>query len=256
MNKKSILLGILISGLLLISSLPSSVQAQTPAPYTIRLNRDFGYGAGSNVRGTFSLRISGDQETIKEVTYLIDNQVIHTTSEEPFKFQFNTDDYGFGWHDLSAEILTTNSEVISLNPIRYNFVTPEEESSGIKNILIPIGVVILIAFGISGLIQFLSKPKELAGGGQPRNYGVLGGVICPKCGYPYPRHFWGLNLGLGKLDRCESCGKWAVTTRATPDQLAAAEASFAARDESPVQVQPVKDNSEDSLDNSKYIDTL
>jgi len=259
MKKNSFFLSILITGLLLFSILPSTVQAQTPAPYTVRLNRDFGYGGGSNVRGTFSLRISGDQENIQEVTYFIDNEMLNKTTTAPFRFQFKTDDYGFGWHDLSAEILTKNGEVITLNPIRYNFVTPEEESSGIKNILIPIGVVILIAFGVSALIQVLSKPKKLAGGGQPRNYGILGGVICPKCGHPFPRHFWGLNLGLGKLDRCESCGKWSVTTRATPDQLAAAEAaeaSLADQDGMPVQVQPVKDKFEDSLDDSKYIDTL
>ena len=114
----------------------------------------------------------------------------------------------------------------------------------------------LIAIGVSALIQFLSKPKKRALPGQPRNYGLLGGAVCPKCGYPFPRHFWGLNLGVGKLDRCESCGKWSVVTRASADQLAAAEASLAAQDGMPIQVQPVKDNSDDSLDDSKYIDSL
>ncbi|MCJ7694598.1 MAG: hypothetical protein MUO40_04150 [Anaerolineaceae bacterium] len=256
MKKNKLFQIILFTGLILFTILPSTVQAQTPAPYTIRLNRDFGYGGGSNVRGTFSLRISGDQETIQEVTYFIDNELMHKTSTDPFRFQFNTDDYGFGWHDLGAEILTKNGGVISLNPIRYNFVTPEEETSGIKNILVPIGVVILVAFGISALVQTLGKPKKLAGAGQPRSYGVLGGVICPKCGYPYPRHFWGINMGIGKLDRCESCGKWSITTRATPDQLAAAEASLSAQDGTDVHVQPVKDKSDDFLDDSKYIDSI
>lgn len=256
MKKSFLLLSLLLTSLLLFSALPTNVQAQTPTPYTIRLSRDFGYGGGSNVRGTFSLKISGDQETIREVTYFIDNELMHKTSVEPFKFQFKTDDYGFGWHDLSAEILTTNGAIVSLNPIRYNFVTPEEESSGIKNILIPIGVVVLIAFGVSALIQFLSKPKKHASAGQPRNYGLLGGAVCPKCGYPFPRHIWGLNLGVGKLDRCESCRKWSVVTRASGDQLAAAEASLAAQDEIPAQVQQVKDNTDNSLDDSKYIDSL
>jgi DNA-directed RNA polymerase subunit RPC12/RpoP len=46
--------------------------------------------------------------------------------------------------------------------------------------------------------------------GTPRKYGISGGAICPKCQRPFALHFFALNLGLGKFDRCPYCGKWSV----------------------------------------------
>jgi len=126
------------------------VHAQTPTPeYTIRFNRDFGYGAGSNVRGTFSLAISGDLAKVSSVTYFIDEKELATVSESPFKFQFNTDDQGFGWHALSAEITMTGGSKLTLSPIRYNFVSPEEEKADMTKIFIPIGGIVVGALLLS-----------------------------------------------------------------------------------------------------------
>src|SRR5512140_1590744 len=69
----------------------SPVFAQTPgAPvYTMGLSRDFGYGNGSQIRGTFSAHVAGP-EGITKVVYRIDGQVLAEVSASPFSFQFNT----------------------------------------------------------------------------------------------------------------------------------------------------------------------
>ena len=236
------------------------VHAQTPTPeYTIRFNRDFGYGAGSNVRGTFSLAISGDLEKVSSVTYFIDEKELATVSESPFKFQFNTDDQGFGWHAMSAEVTTSGGSKLTLSPVRYNFVSPQDEKSDMTKILIPIGGIVVGALLVSVLIQFLGRKKKPVDPDVPRDYGMLGGTICPKCGHPFPRSLLGINLVVGRLERCESCGKFSLTRRATPEELfraekaereAARQASQAAR------VEPKKEDTADKLDDSKYIDSI
>lgn len=261
MIKKTAQLTIFI--VLLMSLLAFSkpfVHAQTPTPpYGIRFNRDFGYGAGSNVRGTFSLAISGDLEQITSVTYLVDGKELATVTETPFKFQFHTDSQGYGWHDLSAEITLTGGSQLSLSTIRYNFVSPEDEKTDMTGILIPIGGIVVGALLVSVLIQFLGRKKKPLDPDIPRDYGMLGGTICPKCGHPFPRSLIGMNLVVGRLERCESCGKFSLTRRATTEELYRAEKAErdAARQASEAEMEvPEKREPKDALDESKYIDSI
>jgi ribosomal protein L32 len=236
------------------------VHAQTPVPeYTIRFNRDFGYGAGSNVRGTFSLAISGDLEKVSSVTYLIDGKELATVTETPFKYQFHTDSQGYGWHDLGAEITLTGGNQVSLSSIRYNFVSAEDEKTDMTGILLPIGGIVVGALLVSVLIQFLGRKKRPIDPDVPRDYGMLGGTICPKCGHPFPRSLIGMNLVVGRLERCESCGKFSLTRRATTEELYRAEVTekAAAREATQAaKVEPKKDDTADKLDDSKYIDSI
>ena len=256
MQKRKSMLDGLVLGLLLVlfSALPA--YAQTDDDYRVSLRRYFGYGAGSNVRGTMSISLVGDETRVERITFWIDDTEMTTLTQSPFKFQFQTDDYGFGWHNLSAQVTTKSGQTFTTSPIRYNFVTPEEESSGIKNIFLPLGVVIIAALGISALIQLIGKPKTAPQPGQPRNYGLLGGTICPKCGHAFPRHIWAMNLMVARLDRCDSCGRFVMTRRATPEQLAAAEASEAAQINQTVQPVIWQGEESDQLDESKYIDSI
>jgi hypothetical protein len=57
---------------LVVHTLPVSAQE---GEYGIRLRRDFGYGAGSNVRGTFTISLSGDESQVTSVAFLIDGEV-------------------------------------------------------------------------------------------------------------------------------------------------------------------------------------
>ena len=265
--KKPIFFNLIAVGVIVISVFMTPVaRAQTPIPdYTLRFNRDFGYGAGSNVRGTFSLAISGDLENISQVTYFIDGQSIGLVTEAPFKYQFNTDSKGYGWHDLSAEIVTKAGEQVPLAAIRYNFISAADEKSGMAKILIPIGGVVVGVLLISFLIQYLTKPKKLsAGDDRPRDYGMMGGTICPKCGHPFPRSLMGINLVVGRLERCESCKKFVMTVRASPEDLYKAEmaekaASMTDSDRQSMQTASEKSKQEkavDDLDQSRYMDDL
>jgi hypothetical protein len=252
------LLAVLLLSLLAIKA--PAVLAQTPTPeYSIRFNRDFGYGGGSNVRGTFSLAISGDLEKVASVTYFIDDKALATVSETPFRFQFNTDDQGFGWHTMRAEVTTVDGRTISLSPIRYNFVSPEEEKTDMTKIFIPIGGVIVGAVLVSVLIQFLGRKKKPLDPDVPRDYGMLGGTICPKCGHPFPRSLLGINLLVGRLERCEACGKFSLTTRATTEEIYRAEQAERATEkaaDNAAKVALKKDDTIQEMDDSKYIDSI
>jgi len=88
-----------------------------------------------------------------------------------------------------------------------------------------------------------------------QQYGLLGGTVCPKCGSPFPRHIWGLKLVVGRLDRCEYCRKWVMTTRATPDALREAESAFTSN-LTKVDDQVPFTESKDDLDQTRYIDQI
>jgi len=241
----------------LLLSLTLSVYGQG-YEYTVRLQRDFGYGGGINVRGTFTISLDGQEEQVESVTFMVDDAPMIVIQEAPYKFQFHTDDYGFGDHFLSAKVTLKGGSVEETPAIQYNFVSPEAEREQVVTILITIGSAILVTFIIFGIVQAIfmkGKPrrgKQLVEG---RQYGLLGGTVCPKCGVPFPRHIWGLKLVVGRLDRCENCRKWVMTTRATLEELREAETTMTAS--------LVEDNNQipftetkDELDQTRYIDHI
>jgi hypothetical protein len=59
--------------------------------------------------------------------------------------------------------------------------------------------------------------------GAERNYGMVGGAICPRCSRPFSRHVLAPNMLVGKLERCPFCGKWSIVAAAPLDALRAAE---------------------------------
>jgi ribosomal protein L32 len=74
--------------------------------------------------------------------------------------------------------------------------------------------------------RFLNRNQEFKLG----EYGMAGGAVCKACGLPFSRHTFSPNLLVGKLERCPHCGKTAIARRATPDQLAEAEARLQAEE--------------------------
>jgi DNA-directed RNA polymerase subunit RPC12/RpoP len=92
--------------------------------------------------------------------------------------------------------------------------------------------------------------------GAPRNYGIIGGTICPKCGRPFGMHIWGLNMLVGKLDRCPYCGKWSLVRYVGREALREAEAAeLEAPKEAPsIPSAGEEENLKKELDNSRYID--
>jgi len=235
------------------------VYGQT-SDYSVHLRRNFGFGGGSNIRGTFTISLVGEKQAVESVVFLIDNEPMAAVSSEPFTFRFETDDYGFGIHRLSAEVTLSNGSVQTTPVIQYRFIGPEEMREQVLTIVGGIVAAIAIALVVVAAVQDLlirkGKPKVRRQPGEPRQYGVLGGTICPRCGRPFPRHIWGMNLMVGKLDRCENCGKWVMTVRATPEALQAAEKAemdmIKSEEEQDIKVE----DTVDLIENTKFFDEI
>jgi len=239
-------------------ALTSPALAQT-ADYNVHLRRNFGYGGGTNIRGTFTISLIGDESQVDSATFLIDGEAMIVIESAPFSYKFQTDDYGFGVHTLAAAVTLKDGSELITPALQYNFVSPEFERETITKMVGGVFVGILVVLIIFALIQFMvfrGKGKPHRQPGEPRQYGMFGGTICPKCGRPFSRHFWGINLLVGRLDRCENCGKWVMTTRATPSALQQAEeaeqSAFAADQE----ISKARPDKKDHLEDTRYIDSL
>jgi hypothetical protein len=236
----------------------SIVQAQQ-ADYRLNVSRTFGYGNGSQIRGTFKLSVVGP-ENIHTVRYVIDDQLIAEVTSAPYTYTFQTTQYPNGWHDLSAIIETNDGTKVTTPARRLNFVSAEEESSGLAGIIIPIvgGIVIVMA----GVVAFQTiilrkKPLTTLPLGASRNYGIRGGTICPKCRRPYGIHWWALKVGLrNRFDRCEFCGKWSIIYPLSRIELESAEAAELEQiqAESQIPAKTEQDRLKEMLDNSRYTD--
>jgi Bacterial Ig domain len=245
--------------ILLMLALPSPALAQA-AEYRLQARRNWGYGAGANVRGNFSLTVSGAEENIQSVSYWMDGEEIYTTSEAPFKYSYKTSQYSDGWHDLSAVVTKKDGTQVTTPVVRLNYLSAEQESGSMQRLLIPLFGGIMLAMAIGVGVQYLAmrRGSKTLVAGAPRSYGIMGGAICPHCGRPYPRHIWGINISIaGKLDRCDFCGKWAVVKARSPQELAAAEQAerdaLAASDESMGSPQNEEERTRKLLDESKYM---
>ena len=227
--------------------------------YTVHMSRNFGYGGGVNIRGVFTISLRGGEAAVRNVRFIIDGETLAEVGSAPFTFKFETDDYGFGVHDLWAEVELRDGSSLTTSSVQYNFVSPEEEREQVGSVMgVILGGVVVILL-IVGLVQgtlLKGSRKERHQPGEPRNYGMMGGTICPKCGRPFPRHFFGLNLVVGRLDRCDNCGKWSMTTRATMAELHTAEDAEKAELVADQAVTVVKEDQKSALDDTQYIDQI
>jgi hypothetical protein len=215
--------------ILIIAIFVSSTTAlvQGDGELTLTVSRDFGYSSGTGrIQGQFSMRVTGPGDLVR-VVFLIDDQPIGEDREAPFSIQFHTGDYSLGVHSLSAKGYTQDGRELLSNVYRQEFVSAEE---GWQTAIKIAGPILGIAF-LSILLFFLlpslrgRRNQPALPLGAPRSYGILGGTICPKCGRPFGIHLWGINLLVGKLDRCPHCGRWSVVTRVSGESIQAAEAA-------------------------------
>lgn len=234
--------------------------AQSAGELQLGLSRDFGYGGfGNDIQGLFSMKIKSPPDNLTRVVFLIDITSIGEDTQPPFSLQFNTDSYSLGTHTLSAIGYTTDGKEINSNKIQAQFVPAGAATQVLGKILVPIlGLLVLIAVISVGLPLLLSKGKLASLPlGSPRNYGIGGGVVCPKCGRPFPLRLWWVNLGFSKIDRCPYCGKWSFMRPRALADLRAAEAA------EPAQVQPATtvrgetdaEKLKRELDDSRFLDT-
>lgn len=193
--------------IVLYCTIPQPTFAQEES-IELHLNRDWGYGGFGEIQGLFTLKASGPDNLVS-VTFLIDGQVMAEVTQSPFVFRFNTDQYALGKHSISATGMTLEGQELNSNEITTTFVTPDAGWKSALRMIVPVLVIIVVAFAVSIIVTFSTGKKRLnPPPGTERRYGSAGGSICPKCQRPTPLHWFGLNLGLWKYDRCENCLRW------------------------------------------------
>lgn len=239
----SVGLGLLISLLLL-----TPVQAQGQGDLMLRVGKVMGFNMGSQIQGIFKLSVSGPA-TLSEVTFLLDGAPLGTDTTPPFEMRINTDAYATGWHSLGAEGRTTDGKLLRAPEQRFQFVTAEQGWKAVQGILLPVMILVIGMMLVGTLMTFLGSKET---GGIPSRYGLLGGAICPVCKKPYARHWWGLNLVTGKLDRCPHCGSWRIVRRATPAELEQAAAAWRAQEQRASLSPDLSDEETQALEASRY----
>lgn len=215
---------------------------------SLRLNRDFGSGFGTQIRGAFSLRVEGPDNLVR-VEFFIDNTLIGETSEAPFRFQIRTSNYEDGTHIMSATGYTNDGQILQSNQIQRQFISTQQSTNKTLLIVIPI---LVLSFGGTILSSWIAN-RNRRQAGKPTVNGPLGGTICKNCGQPFAIHWWSLRLVTVRADRCPHCGKWSLVQRAHPDVLNAAldEKKTAV---SPTSLPSADDNLKRNLDDSRFTD--
>jgi len=245
------LLGLLI--LISTAAIPAFAQSDS---LQLGVHRLFGYGGGDQIQGSFRLDVSGPSD-LTRVTFKIDDEVVATVTAAPFQVDFVTDRYDLGWHNLTAEGQTASGRTLTSAPRRFEFVSASAGWASVGRIFVPIlGLLVLVAvFAVIGIVldtrRSRQSPTPL---GAERRYGLMGGAICPKCSRPFSRHWWGINAGLGKLDRCPHCGRWSIVRAVPLEQLRAAEAAErqAAQPANPVPELSAEEKLRRQLDESRF----
>jgi len=199
--------------LIILFVLPALAFAQDDPALSLRISRDNGYGLGNQMQGHFSYRVSGPDNLVR-VEYLMDGGVIGESTSEPFRFNFVTDNFELGLHEMSAVGYTADGKTLESNVYRGEFVSPQVSSRFTYVIL---GLVVVV---ITARFLFFRRGS----GGTSKGYGAFGAAVCSNCKRPFARRWWALRLFTTRFERCPHCGKWQGTNPATAEQLAEAEA--------------------------------
>ncbi len=221
---------------------------------SLRLSRDFGYGSGAQVRGTFSYRVTGPED-LERVVFLLDNETIGEDTEAPFRLQFHTENYALGEHTLSAIGYTSSGAELHSNTLQRNFVSSSQANNVILWIVVPIVILAVGGRFIAARLANRNRRED----GKPAISGTWGGTICPNCGRPYAIHFWSFKLVVARLDRCPHCGKWKMVRRMPQEMLEAAAEAWETTDAAPA-TKEAPENAEqklqDQLDDSRFDDVV
>jgi len=240
--------GICLLVLLLLTILPAAAQ-QTDETLTLHLNRDFGYSAGGEIQGAFSLTAAGPDDLVR-IDYYLDDQLLGRAEAPPFKISFNTGDHPLGQHTLSAVGTTAAGIEIRSTNRTLEFVSAEAGWQMAGKIALPILAVVLAIAILSTVVPMLLGRKTPFRLGE---YGMSGGAVCSRCGMPFSRHAMSPNLVLGKLERCPHCGKLVIVAAASAPSLRQAETRWQEeRQRGELQPQSPQDPLKELLDDSRY----
>ena len=248
MRRRLLPAGICLLLLLLLTTLPAVAQ-QADETLTFHLNRDFGYAAGGEIQGAFSLTAAGPDDLVR-VDYYLDDQLLGRAESPPFKISFNTGNYPLGRHTFVAEGTTSAGAEIHSASRTVEFVSVEAGWQMAGKIALPILAVVLAISILGTAVPMLLGRKTTFRLGE---YGMSGGAVCSRCGMPFSRHAMSPNLVLGKLERCPHCGKLAIVAAASAPSLRQAEARWQEdRQRGELQPQSDQDHLKELLDDSRY----
>lgn len=243
---------------LLVLSLTVLLAAVSPAPafalqldeLELTIDRTFGYRAGDQIQGRFTLGVDGPAD-LQRVQFLIDGQVVAQISQRPFEYRFSTGDYPLGRHELAAVGLTLAGRELR-SPMRsFEFVSADDSLQGVADIAVPLVAVILVVAALATLgPTLLGRKRKFVLG----VYGAAGGAVCPRCRKPYSRGVLSPNLVVGKLERCPHCGKWAIVRRATSAELETAEQLIGEQSDRGRAVPQPQDDLRRAIEDSKFED--
>lgn len=250
-NKKTRVIWIFAFFLLLLASFTGVAFAQEQPPLNLRLIRTFGYGGFNKIEGNFNLKLN-DPPLLDRAEFLIDGEVVHTATEVPFEYRFQTNEYPPGVHTMTALGYTPSGEELTSNSIIKEFITADEARQETVGLIVPLLLLIFGLMVVGTLVTALITRRRGYTLGQ---YGTSGGAVCPRCGLPYSRHMLAPNLLAGKLERCPHCGKWAIVPRASLQALQDAEALLREGSlESEITPESEEEQLRRMLDDSKYED--
>ncbi len=123
-----------------------------------------------------------------------------------------------------------------------------------RYILLAVIVLVVLIFRVGPLLVSGSRRNANPSPGVSRDYGLMGGAVCPKCGHPFSLALLSLKFGFGTLlARCESCGKWSIVRRASPDELRAAELAEA-QPARPIHEKSEEEKLKELVDESRFTD--
>ncbi len=251
------LISILLVSIMLSMFTASLAYAQSSNQLQLGMSRDFGYGGfGGDIQGIFTIKIINPPANLSRVVFYLDSTVMGEVTAPPFSLQFNTDSYSLGNHTLSAVGYTSDGTQLTSDKLERQFVPASAAGSTIVKIVVPIVGLLIVAALLAVFIPLLLNRGKTSSiqPGTPRNYGIGGGAICPKCGRPFPIRLWFINLGLSKIDRCPYCGKWSLVRQRSLAELRAAEAAELAQSQATPNIagETEADKLKKDLDDSRY----
>ncbi len=235
-----------LAGMMTIPALAQSGGDVLP----LDLSRDFGYGGGVEIQGLFSMKVD-DAAGIDKVDFYVDDTLVCSLTEQPFVCKFDTSQFPVGEHSMYAVGTKKDGTQVESVKIVREFISGKESFSKVMRIFIPV-MLAVFALSIAGvLIPVLTGKKHVYPAGE---YGPGGGAVCPKCGLPFARALFGINMLVGKLQRCPHCGGWVIARRASPQALLDAEKRLAESGKIDADALDEPDSFQEMLDQSRFED--
>lgn len=194
---------------------------------SLSLSRDWGYGGlEGRIQGTFSFHVEGPEDLVA-VQFYIDEQLVGTDTQPPWRYQFSTDNFDLGPHQLHATGQTADGETMTSNVAVRTFVAASEGWRAGLGIALPLILLAVIFIALGALISWRRDR------GRARRYGLWGAAVCPHCGHPFGIHWWAPNLFSTRYDHCPHCGRWSQVKPASRADLERAESLWLDEPETP-----------------------